>query len=57
MLIKGMDESEVIVFDPTLGQRVETIRNMVDSYMGIIKCNIKDLIPKVVMALMVNEVR
>merc|ERR1739838_403880 len=53
----GMDESEVIVFDPTLGQRVETIRNMVDSYMGIIKCNIKDLIPKVVMALMVNEVK
>ena len=48
--------SEVVNFDPTLDKRVENIRNLVDSYMQIVTDNIKDLVPKLIMALMVNRV-
>lgn len=43
--------------DPQLERQVETIRNLVESYMSIIYKTIKDLMPKTVMHLMINNVR
>lgn len=43
--------------DPLLERQVQTIRNLVDSYMSIIYKTIKDLMPKTVMHLMINSVR
>lgn len=42
--------------DPQLERQVQTIRNLVDSYMSIIYKTIKDLMPKTVMHLMINSV-
>lgn len=42
--------------DPLLERQVQTIRNLVDSYMSIIYKTIKDLMPKTVMHLMINSV-
>ncbi|KAL7396568.1 hypothetical protein ABVT39_008010 [Epinephelus coioides] len=41
--------------DPQLERQVETIRNLVESYMSIIYKTIKDLMPKTVMHLMINN--
>nr|XP_061834205.1 dynamin-3-like isoform X1 [Nerophis lumbriciformis] len=43
--------------DPQLERQVETIRNLVDSYMGIIHKTVKDLMPKAIMHLMINSVK
>ncbi|XP_030428315.1 dynamin-3 isoform X7 [Gopherus evgoodei] len=43
--------------DPQLERQVETIRNLVDSYMSIINKCIRDLIPKTIMHLMINSVK
>uniref|UniRef100_A0A3Q2YKK6 GED domain-containing protein n=1 Tax=Hippocampus comes TaxID=109280 RepID=A0A3Q2YKK6_HIPCM len=40
-----------------LERQVETIRNLVDSYMGIIHKTVKDLMPKAIMHLMINSVK
>lgn len=42
--------------DPQLERQVETIRNLVDSYMSIIYKTIRDLLPKTTMHLMINSV-
>lgn len=42
--------------DPQLERQVETIRNLVDSYMKIVTKNIKDLVPKAIVQLIVNKV-
>lgn len=42
--------------DPALERQVETIRNLVDSYMRIVTKTIRDLIPKAIMYLTVNNV-
>lgn len=52
-----MGDDQVINFDPTLDKRVENIRNLVDSYMHIVMDNIKDIVPKIIMALMVNKTK
>uniref|UniRef100_A0A672ZEK3 Interferon-induced GTP-binding protein Mx n=1 Tax=Sphaeramia orbicularis TaxID=375764 RepID=A0A672ZEK3_9TELE len=41
--------------DPQLERQVETIRNLVDSYIGIINKSIRDLVPKTIMHLMINS--
>ncbi|KAM6953906.1 LOW QUALITY PROTEIN: dynamin-1 [Aplochiton taeniatus] len=41
--------------DPQLERQVETIRNLVDSYMSIINRTVRDLMPKTIMHLMVNS--
>uniref|UniRef100_A0A915P1K8 dynamin GTPase n=1 Tax=Meloidogyne floridensis TaxID=298350 RepID=A0A915P1K8_9BILA len=41
--------------DPALERQVETIRNLVDSYMRIITKTIRDLVPKAIMHLIVNR--
>ncbi|KAM9313069.1 dynamin-2 [Gastrophryne carolinensis] len=43
--------------DPQLERQVETIRNLVDSYMGIINKSIRDLMPKTIMHLMINNTK
>ncbi|XP_053179125.1 dynamin 3a [Scomber japonicus] len=43
--------------DPQLERQVETIRNLVDSYMGIIYKTIRDIMPKAIMHLMINNVK
>lgn len=42
--------------DPQLERQVETIRNLVDSYMAIVSKTIRDLVPKIVMSMMISEV-
>lgn len=42
--------------DPLLERQVQTIRNLVDSYMGITYKSVKDLMPKTVTHLMINSV-
>lgn len=43
--------------DPQLERQVEIVRNLVDSYLSIVHRTVRDLIPKTVMHLMVNNVR
>ena len=42
--------------DPQLERQVETIRNLVDSYMRIVTKTVRDLVPKAVMFLIVSKV-
>ena len=46
-----------IPLDPQLERQVETIRNLVDSYLKIIHKTQRDLVPKTIMCMIVNEVR
>ncbi|XP_030853444.1 dynamin-1 isoform X3 [Strongylocentrotus purpuratus] len=46
-----------VSMDPQLERQVETIRNLVDSYMSIISKQIKDMVPKTCMALMINDTK
>ncbi|GAA6229380.1 dynamin-3 isoform X2 [Lates japonicus] len=43
--------------DPQLERQVETIRNLVDSYMSIIYKTVRDLMPKTIMHLIINSVK
>lgn len=55
-----VDQDETETFssvDPALERQVETIRNLVDSYMGIVSKTLKDQIPKCVMHMMVNSTK
>lgn len=48
--------ADTFSMDPQLERQVETIRNLVDSYTGIINKSIRDLMPKTIMHLMINNV-
>ena len=41
--------------DPQLERQVETIRNLVDSYMKIVTKTTRDLVPKTIMMLIINN--
>nr|XP_039270525.1 dynamin-1-like isoform X4 [Styela clava] len=43
--------------DPQLERKVETIRNLVDSYMAIVSKTIRDLVPKIIMSIMINQTK
>lgn len=43
--------------DPQLERQVETIRNLVDSYMRIVTKTTRDLVPKCVMMIIINNVK
>uniref|UniRef100_A0A8C6P5W6 Interferon-induced GTP-binding protein Mx n=1 Tax=Nothobranchius furzeri TaxID=105023 RepID=A0A8C6P5W6_NOTFU len=43
--------------DPQLERQVEIVRNLVDSYLAIIHRTVRDLIPKTIMHLMVNNAK
>ena len=42
--------------DPQMERQVETIRNLVDSYLKIVSKTIKDLVPKTCMFMIVQNV-
>ncbi len=48
--------ADTFSMDPQLERQVETIRNLVDSYTGIVNKTIRDLMPKTIMHLMINSV-
>ncbi|KAI4892568.1 hypothetical protein NFI96_024733 [Prochilodus magdalenae] len=50
-------QTENFSMDPQLERQVETIRNLVDSYMSIVYKSIRDLMPKTIMHLMINNVK
>ena len=50
------DSGDTTSSDPQLERQVETIRNLVDSYMKIINKTQRDLVPKTCMHLIVNKV-
>uniref|UniRef100_A0A8C5J239 dynamin GTPase n=1 Tax=Junco hyemalis TaxID=40217 RepID=A0A8C5J239_JUNHY len=54
---KENGQADNFSMDPQLERQVETIRNLVDSYMSIINKCIRDLIPKTIMHLMINNVK
>lgn len=43
--------------DPQLERQVETIRNLVDSYMKIVTKTTRDLVPKAIMLLIINNAK
>lgn len=43
--------------DPQLERQVETIRNLVDSYMRIVTKTTRDLVPKTIMMLIINNAK
>ncbi|TTE81762.1 Dynamin-2 [Bagarius yarrelli] len=48
---------DTISMDPQLERQVETIRNLVDSYIGIVNKSIRDLMPKTIMHIMINSAK
>ncbi|XP_017263135.1 dynamin-1a isoform X2 [Kryptolebias marmoratus] len=58
---EGGDENGADSFmhsmDPQLERQVETIRNLVDSYMAIVNKTVRDLMPKTIMHLMINNTK
>lgn len=48
--------ADTFSMDPQLERQVETIRNLVDSYISIVNKSIRDLVPKTIMHLMINSV-
>uniref|UniRef100_A0A8C4PKI2 Dynamin-2 n=1 Tax=Equus asinus asinus TaxID=83772 RepID=A0A8C4PKI2_EQUAS len=51
------DQENTFSMDPQLERQVETIRNLVDSYVAIINKSIRDLMPKTIMHLMINNTK
>ncbi|XP_008315464.1 dynamin-2-like isoform X2 [Cynoglossus semilaevis] len=53
----ALNSSDTVSMDPQLERQVETIRNLVDSYIGIVNKSIRDLMPKTIMHLMINSAK
>ncbi|XP_063056418.1 dynamin-3-like [Engraulis encrasicolus] len=51
------EDGEGACSDPQLERQVETIRNLVDSYMTIVTKTIRDMLPKTIMHLLINNVK
>ncbi|KAF4073658.1 hypothetical protein AMELA_G00245830 [Ameiurus melas] len=49
--------ADTFSMDPQLERQVETIRNLVDSYISIVNKSIRDLMPKTIMHLMINNAK
>lgn len=49
--------SHMTSLDPVLERQVETIRNLVESYMKIVTKTFRDLVPKLIMHLMINSTK
>merc|ERR550519_1809130 len=54
---RSNDSGGVGSVDPQLERQVETIRNLVDSYMKIVTKTCRDLVPKTIMYLMINDAK
>lgn len=50
-------EQQSSSLDPQLERQVETIRNLVDSYMKIVTKTTRDMVPKAIMYLIVNNAK
>uniref|UniRef100_A0A7N6ARN7 Interferon-induced GTP-binding protein Mx n=1 Tax=Anabas testudineus TaxID=64144 RepID=A0A7N6ARN7_ANATE len=50
-------DGQIHSLDPQLERQVEIVRNLVDSYLAIIHRTVRDLIPKTIMHLMVNNTK
>ncbi|KAF4520280.1 hypothetical protein B566_EDAN010227 [Ephemera danica] len=53
---EGSNEAQASM-DPQLERQVETIRNLVDSYMKIVTKTTRDLVPKTMMLLIINNAK
>ena len=53
----GPGAGGVSSLDPQLERQVETIRNLVESYMRIVTKTFRDLVPKIIMHLMINNTK
>ena len=56
MVFVILQDPEFGSMDPQLERQVETIRNLVESYFGIVSKSIRDSVPKTIMFMMVNRV-
>lgn len=50
-------ETQSQSLDPMLERQVETIRNLVDSYMRIVTKTTRDMVPKAIMMLIINNIK
>uniref|UniRef100_A0A8C4EIE1 Dynamin-2 n=1 Tax=Dicentrarchus labrax TaxID=13489 RepID=A0A8C4EIE1_DICLA len=57
IVIIASSTEDTFSMDPQLERQVETIRNLVDSYIGIVNKSIRDLMPKTIMHLMINNAK
>lgn len=55
--LKQNSETQQSSMDPQLERQVETIRNLVDSYMRIVTKTTRDLVPKTIMMLIINNAK
>lgn len=51
-----VEEPVDVTMDPQLEREVETIRNLVDSYIKIINKITRDQVPKIIMYMVINNV-
>ncbi|CAH0600688.1 unnamed protein product [Chrysodeixis includens] len=54
---RNSDTSGTSSMDPQLERQVETIRNLVDSYMRIVTKTTRDLVPKTIMMMIINNAK
>ncbi|XP_072935061.1 dynamin isoform X3 [Epargyreus clarus] len=54
---RSSDSAATSSMDPQLERQVETIRNLVDSYMRIVTKTTRDLVPKTIMMLIINNAK
>ncbi|XP_073941423.1 dynamin-1 shibire isoform X3 [Choristoneura fumiferana] len=54
---KSSDSAGSSSMDPQLERQVETIRNLVDSYMRIVTKTTRDLVPKTIMMMIINNAK
>ncbi|RNA38746.1 dynamin isoform X6 [Brachionus plicatilis] len=54
---KSDNFDETASLDPQLEREVETIRNLVDSYIKIVNKTTRDMIPKIIMFMVINNLR
>lgn len=55
--LQSSDSQATSSMDPQLERQVETIRNLVDSYMRIVTKTTRDLVPKTIMMLIINNAK
>lgn len=53
--LQDQNEQSSSSLDPMLERQVETIRNLVDSYMRIVTKTTRDMVPKAIMMLIINN--
>lgn len=57
IFLQSSGDSGSSSMDPQLERQVETIRNLVDSYMRIVTKTTRDLVPKTIMYMIINHTK